>query len=52
LGGGFGRKFEIDFIVQAVMVAKSVAKPVKLIWAREEDIHRCRFSLRAEMPES
>jgi hypothetical protein len=38
LGGGFGRKFEIDFIVQAVMIAKSVAKPVKLIWAREEDI--------------
>jgi isoquinoline 1-oxidoreductase beta subunit len=38
LGGGFGRKFEIDFIIQAVMVAKSVAKPVKLIWAREEDI--------------
>jgi isoquinoline 1-oxidoreductase subunit beta len=38
LGGGFGRKFEIDFIIQAVTVAKSVAKPVKLIWAREEDI--------------
>ena len=38
LGGGFGRKFEIDFIIQAVMIAKSVAKPVKLIWAREEDI--------------
>jgi isoquinoline 1-oxidoreductase subunit beta len=31
LGGGFGRKFEIDFIIQAVTVAKSVAKPVKLI---------------------
>jgi isoquinoline 1-oxidoreductase subunit beta len=38
LGGGFGRRFEIDFIIQAVMVAKSVGKPVKLIWAREEDI--------------
>ena len=38
LGGGFGRKFEIDFIIQAVTVAKSAAKPVKLIWAREEDI--------------
>jgi isoquinoline 1-oxidoreductase beta subunit len=34
LGGGFGRKFEMDSIMQAVMVAK----PVKLIWAREEDI--------------
>jgi isoquinoline 1-oxidoreductase subunit beta len=38
LGGGFGRKFEIDCIIQAVMIAKSLAKPVKLIWAREEDI--------------
>jgi isoquinoline 1-oxidoreductase beta subunit len=38
LGGGFGRKFEMDSIIQAVMVAKQVAKPVKLIWAREEDI--------------
>jgi isoquinoline 1-oxidoreductase subunit beta len=38
LGGGFGRKFELDSIIQAVMVAKQVAQPVKLIWAREEDI--------------
>jgi len=38
LGGGFGRKFELDCILQAVMVAKQAGKPVKLIWAREEDI--------------
>jgi len=38
LGGGFGRRGEVDYIVQAVMVSKAAGKPVKLIWSREEDI--------------
>ena len=39
LGGGFGRKSELDFIIQAVAISKSVGgKPVKLIWSREEDV--------------
>ncbi len=37
LGGGFGRKAEVDFAQQAITVAKSVRKPVKVIWSREED---------------
>ncbi|MBX2836854.1 MAG: xanthine dehydrogenase family protein molybdopterin-binding subunit [Gammaproteobacteria bacterium] len=37
LGGGFGRKFEMDFIVQALLTAKLTGSPVKLIWSREED---------------
>jgi isoquinoline 1-oxidoreductase beta subunit len=37
LGGGLGRKFEQDFIRQAVTVAKAVGKPVKLTWFRGED---------------
>lgn len=37
LGGTFGRALEIDFVLQAVVAAKSAGHPVKLIWSREED---------------
>ena len=37
LGGGLGRKAELDFISQAVQVGMALGKPVKLMWPREED---------------
>ena len=37
MGGGLGRKFEQDYVAQAILVAKAVGKPVKLTWPREED---------------
>jgi isoquinoline 1-oxidoreductase beta subunit len=33
-----GRRYEQDFIAEAVQVSQAVARPVKLIWSREEDI--------------
>jgi isoquinoline 1-oxidoreductase beta subunit len=38
LGGGFGRKLEPDMVITAVLIAKHVDGPVKVVWTREEDI--------------
>lgn len=38
LGGGFGRKSQPDFGVEAVLASKKVKKPVKLVWQREDEI--------------
>ena len=37
LGGGFGRKLEIDCVSQALQIAKLSQKPIRLIWSREDD---------------
>jgi isoquinoline 1-oxidoreductase beta subunit len=38
LGGGFGRKSKPDFAVEAAMLSKTVGKPVKVVWSREDDV--------------
>ena len=39
LGGGFGRRLDVDFVGQAVRVAvETQGRPVQLIWPREEDL--------------
>lgn len=38
LGGGFGRRLEVDFVEVAVGLARQVDMPLKLVWSREEDI--------------
>ena len=38
LGGGLGRKVELDYVRQALLAAKAVpGTPVKLTWSREDD---------------
>ncbi len=38
LGGAFGRKAVMDFVLEAVHLSKSVNAPVKLVWTREDDM--------------
>jgi isoquinoline 1-oxidoreductase beta subunit len=41
LGGGFGRRLEVDMVAQAVAVASAesaAGRPVQLIWSRQDDI--------------
>jgi isoquinoline 1-oxidoreductase beta subunit len=37
LGGGFGRRIGLDYVMDAVMLSKAVGKSVKVIWTREDD---------------
>jgi len=37
-GGSFGRRFDDDFITEAVVLSKKLKRPVKVVWSREDEI--------------
>ena len=43
IGGGFGRRLEVDGIAKATRIAMHVQGPVKVVWTREEDVSQQRY---------
>jgi isoquinoline 1-oxidoreductase beta subunit len=38
LGGGFGRRGEMDFIAESVQISKAIGAPAKVVWTRADDM--------------
>ncbi len=43
IGGGFGRRLEVDGIVYSARIARHVDGPVKVLWTREQDVRHDRY---------
>lgn len=43
LGGGFGRRGDVDFVEEAVDLSKRTGRPIKLMWTRTDDMRHDRF---------
>lgn len=43
LGGGFGRRLEHDYAVEAALVSKAIKGPVQVLWTREDDMRNSTY---------
>ncbi len=42
-GGAFGRRYYADFIMDTVLLARRMRRPVKVVWSREDDVRHDYF---------
>jgi isoquinoline 1-oxidoreductase beta subunit len=38
MGGGFGRRFEMDWVIDSIRISKALSRPVQVVWTREHDM--------------
>ena len=43
LGGGFGRRLEHDYAVEAALVSKAINAAVQVVWTREDDMRNSMY---------
>jgi isoquinoline 1-oxidoreductase subunit beta len=43
IGGGFGRRLEHDYAVEAALVSKAINGPVQVLWTREDDMRNSTY---------
>ena len=43
MGGGFGRRLEHDYAVEAALVSKAINAPVQVVWTREDDMRNSMY---------
>lgn len=41
MGGGFGRRYQADFVAEAAQVSQAIGKPVMVLWTRDDDLQHC-----------